>query len=343
MSKDLMNRCDVLYHQAARLVRTETNYVMNQGHLNGYKDAGIKEYKFLAFIDHRTSPQCKGLDGQVIDANDATVGTNLPPLHPNCRSTIIPIVTRDYLNSTKKETSGSTEGELIFKNSKEAAKYLQNNYGFEKVSFGSKTSTDMAISLVNSSKKVYDKYPELKGFVRKFETGSMNKTYAHFRYGYNKDGNVLSLKTSSTLMDTIEKAKEHYNKDLKRAFHPKGTTYEDVIVHEFGHVIDAYLTAKKLGISEINHNKITKEEMVKLFYEYDSKAVSTSIIDQAFKNLDIIEMKDKSEAIRSLSRYSLESRRETFAEAFADYMANGENAHPISKEIFKIVNKEMKK
>lgn len=130
MSKDLMNRCDVLYYQAARLVRTETNYVMNQGHLNGYKDAGIKEYKFLAFIDNRTSPQCKELDGQIINANDATVGTNLPPLHPNCRSTIIPIVTRDYLNNTKEETNGpdatSTGDMLTFKNNKEAVKYQED-------------------------------------------------------------------------------------------------------------------------------------------------------------------------------------------------------------------------
>lgn len=136
MSKDLMNRCDVLYYQAARLIRTETNYVMNQGHLNGYKDAGIKEYKFLAFIDNRTSPQCKDLDGQIINANDATVGTNMPPLHPNCRSTIIPIVTRNYLNNMKEENifNDDPAGDvLIFKDKKEAANHAINNLGFKEV------------------------------------------------------------------------------------------------------------------------------------------------------------------------------------------------------------------
>lgn len=76
-----MNRCDVLYYQAARLVRTETNHVMNQGHLNGYKDAGIKEYEVLAFIDHRTSEICKVKDGEVVNVNGATIGTNMPPFH----------------------------------------------------------------------------------------------------------------------------------------------------------------------------------------------------------------------------------------------------------------------
>lgn len=81
MSKDLMSRCDVLYYQAARLVRTETNYVMNQGHLNGYKDAGIREYQILAFIDNRTSEICKAKDGEVVNVNGAIVADNMPPFH----------------------------------------------------------------------------------------------------------------------------------------------------------------------------------------------------------------------------------------------------------------------
>lgn len=92
MSKDLMNRCNTLYYQAERLVRTETNYVINQGHLNGYRDAGVEQYEFLAFIDNRTSRQCKHLDNHVFNIRDAQAGTNLPPMHPNCRSTIIPVI-----------------------------------------------------------------------------------------------------------------------------------------------------------------------------------------------------------------------------------------------------------
>lgn len=338
-----MNRCDVLYYQAARLVRTETNHVMNQGHLNGYKDAGIKEYKFLAFIDHRTSPQCKGLDGRTINTEEATIGTNMPPLHPNCRSTIIPVIERASTFTTFKDPGVTPGEELLFKNTKEAAKHMKDNYGFEKVSFGTKTSLDMVTSLVNSSKKVYDAYPELKGFVRKFESGAMKRTYAYFKYGYDSNGNVLTLKTSSTLMDSIEKAKQYYERDIAKGFHPKGTTYEDVIVHEFGHVIDAYLSAKNKGIVNIKHDLITKDEMRLLYQEYSSSAASTDIINQAFKNLGITEMKDKATTIGHLSRYALESRKETFAEAFADAIANGSNANPLSKEILKLINKEMKK
>lgn len=93
MSRQLKKDLNVLYYQAERLVRTETNYAMNQGHLKGYEDSGVVEkYEFLAAIDSRTSKLCKNQNGKVYKLSDATVGVNYPPLHPNCRSTVIPVL-----------------------------------------------------------------------------------------------------------------------------------------------------------------------------------------------------------------------------------------------------------
>ena len=93
MSRQLKKDLTVLYYQAERLVRTETNYAMNQGHLKGYADSGVVEkYEFLAAIDSRTSKLCKNQNGKVYKLSDATVGVNYPPLHPNCRSTVIPVL-----------------------------------------------------------------------------------------------------------------------------------------------------------------------------------------------------------------------------------------------------------
>ena len=93
MSRQLKKDLNVLYYQAERLVRTETNYAMNQGHLKGYADSGVVEkYEFLAAIDSRTSKLCKNQNGEVYKLSDAVVGVNFPPLHPHCRSTVIPIL-----------------------------------------------------------------------------------------------------------------------------------------------------------------------------------------------------------------------------------------------------------
>ena len=93
MARQLKKDLNVLYYQAERLVRTETNYAMNQAHLKGYKDSGVVEkYEFLAAHDKRTSKLCRDLDGQMFELSKAVVGENYPPMHPNCRSTVVPVL-----------------------------------------------------------------------------------------------------------------------------------------------------------------------------------------------------------------------------------------------------------
>ena len=93
MARQLKKDLNVLYYQAERLVRTETNYAMNQAHLKGYKDSGVVEkYEFLAAHDKRTSKLCRDLDGKMFELSKAVVGENYPPVHCNCRSTVIPVL-----------------------------------------------------------------------------------------------------------------------------------------------------------------------------------------------------------------------------------------------------------
>ena len=93
MARQLKKDLKVLYYQAERLVRTETNYAMNQAHLKGYKDSGVVEkYEFLAAHDKRTSKLCRDLDGKMFELSKAVVGENYPPVHCNCRSTVIPVL-----------------------------------------------------------------------------------------------------------------------------------------------------------------------------------------------------------------------------------------------------------
>ena len=93
MARQLKKDLKVLYYQAERLVRTETNYAMNQAHLKGYKDSGVVEkYEFLAAHDKRTSKLCRDLDGKMFELSKAVVGENYPPMHPNCRSTVVPVL-----------------------------------------------------------------------------------------------------------------------------------------------------------------------------------------------------------------------------------------------------------
>ena len=82
ISRKISDKFNTSYSNAIRLVRTESCWVMNEATVNNYKDNGIKEYEFMAFLDKKTSPQCRELDGEVISLEDAKAGKNLPPLHP---------------------------------------------------------------------------------------------------------------------------------------------------------------------------------------------------------------------------------------------------------------------
>ena len=92
MADDIMNRCGVGAFEACRLVRTETTCVANMAELYGYKELDIDEYEFSACLDSRTSDLCRELDGKVFKRNSAQAGVNLPPMHPFCRSTTLPVL-----------------------------------------------------------------------------------------------------------------------------------------------------------------------------------------------------------------------------------------------------------
>jgi len=88
MSKKLAKDLNVSLSNAKRLARTESSYIHNQVSLDTYEEyAGIEKYRFLATLDYKTSPICQDLDGKIFYKEEAQVGVNFPPMHPNCRST----------------------------------------------------------------------------------------------------------------------------------------------------------------------------------------------------------------------------------------------------------------
>lgn len=89
MSQKVTNDMNVSLNNSIRLVRTETAYIQGKAILESYIQAGIKKYKYLATLDYKTSKVCQNLDGKIFEVEKAQIGTNYPPMHPNCRSTTV--------------------------------------------------------------------------------------------------------------------------------------------------------------------------------------------------------------------------------------------------------------
>lgn len=88
----LMNRFNVSYNRANTLVKTEVTHIQTQAAAQRYKDAGLTRYKFLADTDEKTCSICAKLDGKVFLYSEMKAGVNCPPMHPNDRCAITPII-----------------------------------------------------------------------------------------------------------------------------------------------------------------------------------------------------------------------------------------------------------
>ena len=97
--------------EARRLVRTESTYIANSAELEVYKECGVKQLKFLATLDLRTSDICAAMDGKIIKLEDASPGVNVPPLHPWCRSTTVAVIDGAVTDELKRRAKDPKTGE----------------------------------------------------------------------------------------------------------------------------------------------------------------------------------------------------------------------------------------
>jgi len=98
------------FSRTRALVSTELAHVYNQAAIQRYIDAGCVGYEVLVAPENTAKAiaynathkdkkfypceDCESLKGKVFLFNDMEEGVNCPPIHPNCRCTIVPVVGR---------------------------------------------------------------------------------------------------------------------------------------------------------------------------------------------------------------------------------------------------------
>lgn len=93
----LQERFNVSYNQANMLVRTEAAHIETQAAAQRYKDYGLTKYEYLGRDEHDIGCKCKELNGKVFYYSEMKAGVNAPPMHPNCRCAIIPVIDDEIL------------------------------------------------------------------------------------------------------------------------------------------------------------------------------------------------------------------------------------------------------
>lgn len=341
--RELQERFGVKKYEAQRLVRTETNYFQTQGELESYKELGIKEIVFVATLDMRTSEICREMDGKRIKIAEAKQGTNAPPLHPNCRSTIRPYVGKEWEPKTRTyrdpETGESKHIENMsyseWKN--QFQKEIARAQAREKVRtqanrlraiaravrasgvaaangaiYYDKSLDSLDAQMVAESKQfietTLEQFPDVAEWLRN-KRGGLAITTSSSRQ--NKaataaDGSLilLSRNSYSNRQKYILELIKEINSGGKM-FVPAGKHSVYTTGHEFGHVVEAYLTR---GIKRGN----LARELIAIKDELTNEAISIS-------------SKSKKYVQSRMSSYGRKKPQELFAEAFVSYIMGSDS------------------
>lgn len=83
--------------RAETIARTETAYADIQGNLEGYRASGVVQGKEWIIAQDEICDDCVELDGVVVGLDEQFPGDggDGPPLHPNCRCDVLPVLTEE--------------------------------------------------------------------------------------------------------------------------------------------------------------------------------------------------------------------------------------------------------
>ena len=88
LTRTLMEKFDVSYHQAERLSRTELAHIQNESRMDRYKEAGVSLVRILVEHDGRQCAECEDLETTLYPVDQAPV----LPLHPQCRCCYLAVI-----------------------------------------------------------------------------------------------------------------------------------------------------------------------------------------------------------------------------------------------------------
>lgn len=128
-----------------------------------------------------------------------------------------------------------------------------------------------------------------------------------------------------------------YASDVAGKWHPDNTTADSIIVHEIAHRLDWLMHQKEYS------------NYYDRVIAWNSRELAKNVVLQAISNAKATTGQGGkiSEYMNSISGYAASKKggkyqyHETIAEGIADYVANKNNAKPLSKEIWKIVKSKL--
>ena len=113
--KDMRKDTGATTYNMKRLLLTETARVQTEASKRHMLDQNGEdaEYEFVAKMDSKTTKTCKSLNGKTFKVKDMVPGVNAPPMHPFCRSAVVPHVDESWRDKFFEERKGKYFGGVV--------------------------------------------------------------------------------------------------------------------------------------------------------------------------------------------------------------------------------------
>lgn len=113
--KDMRKDTGATTYNMKRLLLTETARVQtlaSKRHM--LEEHGPEsEYQFVAKMDSKTTKTCRSLNDKTFKVKDMVPGVNAPPMHPFCRSAVVPHIDENWRDKFFEERKGEYFGGVV--------------------------------------------------------------------------------------------------------------------------------------------------------------------------------------------------------------------------------------
>ena len=281
IANEIANKFGVSAYKARRLVRTESCFQANMGQLAAYEEADIEKYMIVATLDLRTSPVCRQMDGKIFERTKASIGSNMPPFHPFCRSTTVAVFDDEDLHRLKRRARDPVTGEskLIPADTNYQKWYQQNVANNPEALAADK----MVRNGRKSQKKLADSDTQITDFVIRNNNNARNTTSERIKIMSAIAKMPKSVQNAIQQGITIDVGKigasqYDYINDIMYIAKNAG---EDDIIHEIGHMVenkmldkDKVSTLRKKIIGSPNAKDISLE----IFHDANGNPVEVFLL-----------------------------------------------------------------
>lgn len=364
------NPFDKAMHDAMRIVRTEGHRVNQQGFLDAGDIAKKKGADILkqwdATMDGRTRPAHQEADGQIVEWDDFfSVGgekMKAPSIGGsarnvcNCRCQLLQRARwaldedelkelqeraeffgldksesfedykKKYLNLPEKaDTIDLTTPSSVWdtKDFKSLETYMKDTYGIIMSSDVKKLDFKAVQDSTAGIEHIIKEFPQAKSAFRTLSTDSEGVMCAKL------SGQICFNPSYFSNYDRVFNAM--FQSASTTGFHPKGNNLFSTGSHEAGHILEVALNLKANG----GYKDV--DAWVKCTYAQQVVSEASKIAKKT------PEGKGKliADLTGEVSRYATANKSEALAECVADYVINGESASILSKEVWKILKREL--